>query len=117
LDWPKGCRVQDASGAEGERQTVVVCRNAAFLATSKKLKDLGASLQDICAVQGEGNEIELSYFFKKEGNLFIVRTVTAGRVINSLFSLYKSADFIEREISRLFGVKFMGHPRLYLAGA
>jgi len=116
LDWPKGCKVQETREEEGRRETTVVCKNAAFLATSKRLKDFGAALQTICAVLGDDSEVELSYFFEMEGSFFIVKTTTAGKVINSLFSLYKSADFIEREISHLFGVKFMGHPRLYLAG-
>lgn len=50
--------------------------------------------------------------YSLEYNTFIEIFVKAKESIKSIVSLYKSANFEEREIFDMFGVKFEGHPNL-----
>jgi len=88
------------------------CDPADFLAAAASLKREGAVLSSICACPDEGGEVALRYFFEAAGVLRALRTRTSGRSIDSLFSLFANSDFLEREASKLFRIKFLGHPNL-----
>jgi len=63
-----------------------------------------------------GDYLELIYQFysyKRKHSLTLrTRVLTKDLVIDSLTSIWKAADWQEREVYDLFGVKFKGHPNL-----
>jgi len=49
---------------------------------------------------------------RKERIRLKVRLAGADPAVESLFSVWPSADFFEREVFDLFGIRFIGHPNL-----
>ena len=79
-------------------------------------KDMGMRLSIVTGIDNETN-FELLYHFglDKTGELFNVRVFIYDRnnpEIDSLTDMFKSTDWIEREINEMLGVKFLGHPNL-----
>lgn len=79
-------------------------------------KDLEMRLSTVSGIDNEVN-FELIYHFglDKTGELFNVRVVIEDKknpAIDSLTSLFKSTDWIEREINEMLGIQFIGHPNL-----
>ncbi len=84
-------------------------------------EDAGGRLATISGVDGR-DEIELLYHFcfDRLGGVVTVRTSAAKPTpeIDSVATLVEGANWVEREIHDLLGVKFRGHPdmrRLILA--
>ena len=75
------------------------------------LKDRGARLVTITSVRA-ASEAVLTYYFDLDGDLQMLTAKTVEGSIASLFSLFPGADVVEREISQVFGVKFVGNPHL-----
>lgn len=89
------------------------CAREAFLACGQRLRDAGARLLTLSALCASDDELLLTYTFEVEGRGSVtLRTTTERRSAESLFSVFPAADFLEREVSSLFGVKFVGHPNL-----
>jgi len=89
------------------------CSHTMFLAAARYLHDNGGRLLTLAASQHEEGEIHLTYTFEIGATAHIViRSVTDRRSMDSLFSLFACADFLEREVNNLFGIKFLGHPNL-----
>lgn len=74
---------------------------------SKKLE-----LVTISASLSVDNEVVLKYYFAKKNKLIILCVSLRKNQIASLFTYFSNSDFIEREISHTFGVKFVGNPNL-----
>lgn len=76
-------------------------------------KDLGARFNIATAIDNPDN-IEMMYHFDFD-RIGVIVTIRAhvpknDCVIDSILPIMKGAEWIEREIHELFGVKFRGHP-------
>jgi NADH-quinone oxidoreductase subunit C len=76
------------------------------------MKDLEARLTTISAISIENNETELIYHFAVGGQAVNVKTRTQANAIPSITTVFKAANWIERENHDFFGVNFVGHPNL-----
>jgi len=93
------------------------CDHTHFLAAARFLHDNGATLLSLCASREPSTEIGLTYTFEVGSSAHIViRASTENGAIDSLFSLFACADFLEREANTLFGIRFLGHPSLAWTG-
>lgn len=89
------------------------CPRAHFMQASRLLHDGGARLLTLSAIGRGGDELELTYTFQLDASSSVVlQTTTEERTVDSLFSSFPAADFLEREVNTLFVVKFLGHPNL-----
>ena len=85
------------------------CRDAAAF-----LKEAGYFLEFITAVDW-GDRMDLLYFFGRwEGahRIQAVARISSDQPAPSLTGVFSSANWQEREVYDLFGVKFTGHPGL-----
>lgn len=117
LDWRSlETTVQAAvRGAEGDPAITCAgtCDRAVFVAAARFLHQHSGRLLTLSARRDGEQDIALTYTFEVGHNGSVtLRVVTADSHLDSLFSLYSCADFLEREVNTLFGVKFLGHPNL-----
>jgi len=72
-------------------------------------------LQFLTAVDKTDN-IQLQYYlysYSHKGTVILKTTVERlGGKVDSVSSIWRTADWLEREVYDLFGVKFKGHPEL-----
>jgi NADH-quinone oxidoreductase subunit C len=98
--------------------TITVARED-IVAACKAVQSAGYNFfEDVTAVDWYPQEprFQLSYHilshgFKQRVRL-AVRLDSAGLAIDSITSVWPSANFYEREVFDLFGIHFAGHPRL-----
>lgn len=83
-----------------------------FISFVKDLKVKNLKLLTISVVKDSGNHVILKYYVEKHVKLFIISATLKKNQIASLFNYFSNADFIEREITETFGVKFVGNPNL-----
>lgn len=89
------------------------CPAAGFALCTRLLQEGGARLLTLSATRESDDELQLTYTFELgRGSYLVMRTPTLERSLESLFSTFPAADFLEREVNQLFGVKFLGHPNL-----
>jgi len=80
---------------------------------AKILKEkFGAHLSMITCRDAD-KEFEVIYHFDINGNLLNLKALTSKAIpkVPSIIIIFPVADFYEREIMDLFGVKFEGHPK------
>jgi NADH:ubiquinone oxidoreductase subunit C len=82
------------------------------LAMAELMKSIEARLTAISASSIENNETEITYHFAVGGQAINVKTRTKANAIPSITTVYKAANWSERENHDLFGVDFTGHPDL-----
>ena len=82
------------------------------LALAELMKNIEARLTTISAISIENNETEIIYHFAVGGQAINAKTRTKSNVIPSITTVYKAANWSERENHDLFGVDFTGHPNL-----
>jgi len=82
------------------------------LALAVLMKNIEARLTTISAISIENNETEIIYHFAVGGQAINAKTRTKANVIPSITTVYKAANWSERENHDLFGVDFTGHPNL-----
>lgn len=89
------------------------CPSSGFSVCTRFLQEGGARLLTLSATCDLENELVLTYTFELgRGSYLVMSTHTRERSLESLFSTFPAADFLEREVNQLFGVKFVGHPNL-----
>ena len=93
-------------------QIEMECEQDNFEATIEKLKDIQPEFITISASRQNDDSVLLVYFFRENKRLISLKVVIKDGSIQSLYSTFGMADFIEREINSLFGIKFIGHPNL-----
>jgi NADH-quinone oxidoreductase subunit C/D len=112
--FPEGVRPDEREGYEG------------FVVDADKIVEVATALRDemgydyLSSVTGvdyiENNQLEVVYhFYKSTGGGTLPISVQVPRdnpVVPSLYNVFMSADFQEREAWDLIGVKFEGHPDL-----
>ena len=75
-----------------------------ILALVALMKNLEARLTTISAISIENNETELIYHFAVGGQAVNVKTRTQANAIPSITTVFKAANWIERENHDFFGV-------------
>jgi NADH-quinone oxidoreductase subunit C len=89
-----------------------------IIAAAQAAKAAGYNfLEDVTAVDWYPSEprFQISYSILSMGlkqRIRLVARLTEGQTIDSITSVWPSANFYEREVFDLFGVHFSGHPRL-----
>ena len=80
---------------------------------AKILKEKFGAHLSMITCRDAGKEFEVIYHFDINGNLLNLKTLTSKAIskVPSIISIFPVADFYEREIMDLFGVKFEGHPK------
>ena len=83
-----------------------------ILILAELMKGLEARLTTISAISIENNETEIIYHFAIGSQAINVKTRTKTNGIPSISTIFKAANWIERENHDFFGVDFTGHPNL-----
>jgi NADH:ubiquinone oxidoreductase subunit C len=83
-----------------------------LLRVARYLHSVGARLLTIAATTFDERDVQLTYTFELGKCTLMLRAESHSGTVDSLFSLFACADFLEREVNNLFGVKFLGHPNL-----
>jgi len=95
---------------------VMDCDYDKFEPTIKKLKEIEAEFLTMSIHRKSEDELSLFYYFRHERRILVINVRTKDKLIPSLYSHYAKSDLIEREIYKLFGIKFLGHPNLEKIG-
>ena len=101
--------------AESLEKQIEILKDA-LLDTARRLAGEGFdNLHCITAVDKNDN-IELVYIFYSMNNractILKTRLALNDLTVESLANIWRSADWLEREVYDLFGVKFLNHPNL-----
>lgn len=83
-----------------------------FLRSAEELSKAGSRFLSLSVLSLEDGEVELGYYFEVKDEIHTLVTRTREHGTPSLFSLFGASDFPEREASRRYGIKFVGHPNL-----
>ena len=86
--------------------------NLDVLALAELMKNIQARLTTITALSIENNGTEILYHFAVGGQAINLKTRARANAIPSIATLFKAANWCERENHDLFGVIFIGHPNL-----
>ena len=101
-----------------EQKTAIVLKKESLVAVARFLKDSDLSFSNLHCVTAVDwkNKIELIYHlysFKHKIMLTLKIFLTLEDLtVESLAGIWRSADWLEREVFDLFGVKFLNHPDL-----
>lgn len=107
-----------------ERESVVCAKEENFYSLLKELKEnenfLFEFLIDLTCVDFLGTpeanngrfEIVYHLYSQKLNHRMRVKVRLSGEEIQSITSLWTGANWLEREVYDLFGIKFIGHPNL-----
>jgi NADH:ubiquinone oxidoreductase subunit C len=110
----------DADIKEGKKYLEVSVPTADLYSLAKKLKESEESHFDFLVnLSGidYGKEFGVIYHLEstKHGHMIVLKTKTAGRenpAVDSVCDIWSTAEFHEREVYDLLGVKFNNHPDL-----
>jgi len=101
-----------------EQSRAVTVPQASFFSLMSYLKGLDLAFDNLHCVTAvdRKDHIELVYIlYSFKARQFLTAKVNLGNdalEIESVESLWRSADWLEREVYDLFGVKFRNHPKL-----
>jgi NADH-quinone oxidoreductase subunit C len=110
----------DAIVTEGKQYTEVTVADTELHSLAKKLRESEETWFDflVCLTGVDhSNDFEVVYHLRstRHGHMIVLKTRTSGRekpVLNSVCDIWKTAEFHEREVYDLMGVKFNNHPDL-----
>jgi NADH-quinone oxidoreductase subunit C len=110
----------DAIVTEGKQYTEVTIADTELHSLAKKLRESEETWFDflVCLTGVDhSNDFEVVYHLRstRHGHMIVLKTRTSGRekpVLNSVCDIWKTAEFHEREVYDLMGVKFNNHPDL-----
>ena len=89
------------------------CPTALLADSARALHAAGARLLTLAATLEADGEATLTYTFSIGTNrVLALEATSAEKTVDSLFSMFSTADFLEREVNHIFGLKFVGHPNL-----
>ena len=110
---------QQCPGAVAEEQPkFVVVKKESLLAVAKVLKDSDLAFSNLHCVTAvdRRDKIEVVYHFHTFKHRFLltlkVYLAMNDLTVETLAHLWNSANWLEREVYDLFGVKFLNHPDL-----
>ena len=101
---------------------------ARWLKKMRSLREAGAHFVSLwVSGPADAQEAELIYYLRMpktkevpgdnpedQGPLISLQVLSEGRSVPSLYGLFGTADWAEREACRLFHIKFVGNPNLRL---
>jgi NADH:ubiquinone oxidoreductase subunit C len=110
----------DVETKEGRQFAEVTIPSSKFYLIAKKLRESDETYFDfLSCLSGvdHGHDLGVVYhlFSTKHNHGIVLKTRTADRenpALDSVSDIWKAADFHEREVFDLFGVKFNNHPDL-----
>jgi NADH-quinone oxidoreductase subunit C len=110
----------DAIVTEGKQYTEVTIADTELHSLAKKLRESEETWFDflVCLTGVDhSNDFEVVYHLRstRHGHMIVLKTRTSERekpVLNSVCDIWKTAEFHEREVYDLMGVKFNNHPDL-----
>lgn len=96
-----------------DRRVGIAVKAKVIAELAESMRKLGAHLSAITCID-ELDSFKLVYHFDIGGCLVNVYTEVSkcAPELDSITGVYPVADFYEREVHEMFGVKFRGHPRL-----
>jgi NADH:ubiquinone oxidoreductase subunit C len=105
---------------EGKQYTEVIVAPSILHDLAKQLKENKETLFDFlfCLTGVDyGKELGVVYHIRSTRNnlSLVLKTMTADRekpVLDSVYDIWKTAEFHEREVYDLLGIRFNGHPDL-----
>ena len=111
---------QDCEIKEGKQFTEVIVPSSKLHQLAFKLKENDeVSFDFLFCITGVdyGQELGVVYHLRsiKHGHTVVLKTRTADREnphFDSVTDIWKAADFLEREVYDLLGIKFINHPDL-----
>ncbi|OFX58006.1 MAG: NADH-quinone oxidoreductase chain 5 [Bacteroidetes bacterium GWA2_30_7] len=109
-----------AAIAEGKTYLTVTVPSSELYALAKTLKESEDTAFDyLMCLTGVDYATNLGVFYhinsSKHNHSIVLKTTTADREnaeVDSVYSLWKSAEYHEREVFDLLGIKFKNHPDL-----
>ncbi|GIW93014.1 MAG: hypothetical protein KatS3mg110_1055 [Pirellulaceae bacterium] len=118
-----GARFDDIQASEFRGQTRVVVPRDSFLAVMRFLRDeqqfdmlVDITCVDYLHYRGAEHRFGLVYLLlgTRHGKRLTVRVYLdePDLVVPSVVSLWRAADWLEREVWDMFGIRFEGHPNL-----
>jgi NADH:ubiquinone oxidoreductase subunit C len=110
----------DANVIEGKQYPEVTVADTELHSLAKKLRESEETWFDflVCLTGVDyGNDFGVIYHLRstRYGHMIVLKTRTSGRekpVLNSVCDIWKTAEFHEREVYDLLGVRFNNHPDL-----
>ncbi len=103
-------------------QQIVVVKNSSYLELCRFLHDDSESLFDMCSdltaihwPERAGQEFDIVvnlYSVPKNRRLRVKTAIAEGEAAPSVVSIWAGADWMEREVFDMFGIRFEGHPDL-----
>jgi NADH-quinone oxidoreductase subunit C/D len=98
-------------------EATLVCKPSAMIEVAKELHQSFPWLMDVCGVDYPEREQRYDvvyHFVNAETNqrLRVKAQVSEGESVPSVTSVYRSANWFEREAYDMFGIDFKGHPDL-----
>ncbi len=111
---------QDIEVVEGKQFTEVIVPPEKLHSISVQLREKEESLFDFldCITGVDyGQDLGVIYHLRstKHGHIVVLKSRTSDRTtphFDSVCDIWKSAEFLEREVYDLFGIRFDGHPDL-----
>ncbi len=103
---------------EGEQPKAIVLKKESLLAVAKILKDSDLAFKNMHCITAvdRRDKIEMVYHLYTFKHRFMLTLKVFlpmnDLAIETLSHLWKSANWLEREVFDLFGVKFLNHPDL-----
>ena len=110
----------DAIVTEGKQYTEVTVADTELHSLAKKLRESEETWFDfLVCLTGVDHSIDFEVVYHlrstRYGHMIVLKTRTSGRekpVLNSVCDIWATAEFHEREVYDLLGVKFNNHPDL-----
>lgn len=112
-----GAELKFTSPAQHTDEDVIELRSTSVLEVTRELQRSYPFLMDVCGVDypERAERLDVVYHFADPENKRRLRMKTRladGGTLPSVTSVYKSANWFEREAFDMFGVRFDGHPNL-----
>jgi NADH-quinone oxidoreductase subunit C/D len=102
--------------AHADEDTIIV-RPDSVIEVARELKPFYPWLMDVCGVDypGRDKRFDVVYHYanpEKKHRLRVKARLNESETVPSVTSVYKSANWFEREAFDMFGIRFTGHPDL-----
>jgi len=112
--------IPDSEIRQGKNYVEVTVPSSALFSAAKILRENeGTSCDYLVNITGVDYATDMAVIYHLESvkhrHMLVLKTRTTGRdnpAIDSVYDIWKSAEYLEREIYDLLGIKFNNHPDL-----